>query len=82
MQRLQQRAAQGGHFMPPQLLASQLAALDYEEEELLLHVRPAAVDGGDGGCTAGGGAGSVETGAVQRFPSAGEIVEQILAHTK
>lgn len=36
--RLQQRAASGSHFMPPALLASQLATLEYTEDELLLHV--------------------------------------------
>lgn len=39
-QRLLQRAAAGGHFTPgTTLLDSQLAALEYEEAELLLHVR-------------------------------------------
>lgn len=47
--RLLQRAAEGGHFTPgAALLDSQLAALQYEEAELLLHVRgepfPAAED--------------------------------------
>ncbi len=36
--RLQQRAAAGSHFMPPTLLASQLATLEYTEDELFLHV--------------------------------------------
>lgn len=39
-QRLEQRAAEGAHFTPgTALLDSQLAALQYEEAELLLHVR-------------------------------------------
>jgi len=38
--RLLQRSAAGGHFTPgTALLDSQLAALDYEEAELLLHVQ-------------------------------------------
>jgi gluconate kinase len=53
--RLELRAAQGGHFMPPQLLASQLAALQYAEQELFMHVvAPPPGRGGAGG--AGGGA--------------------------
>lgn len=39
-QRLLRRAAAGGHFTPgAALLDSQLAVLEYEEDELLLHVR-------------------------------------------
>lgn len=39
-QRLLRRSAAGGHFTPgTALLDSQLAALEYEEAELLLHVR-------------------------------------------
>lgn len=34
------RAAEGSHFMPPSLLASQLAALRYRPEELLCHLGP------------------------------------------
>lgn len=38
-QRLQRRAAEGGHFTPgTALLDSQLAALEYHESELLLRV--------------------------------------------
>lgn len=49
--RLQRRAADGRHFMPPQLLASQLATLEYDEAELLLHVTsdmPVVTHGLDG----------------------------------
>ena len=37
-QRLEARAAQDAHFMPPSLLASQLATLQVEDSELLLRV--------------------------------------------
>jgi gluconate kinase len=37
-ERLQQRATAGAHFMPAALLDSQLAALQYEVEELYMHV--------------------------------------------
>jgi len=36
--RLRQRAAAGEHFMPPSLLDSQLQALQFEEQELLLRL--------------------------------------------
>jgi gluconate kinase len=38
-QALQARAAAGSHFMPPQLLDSQLRDLQYREEDLMCHVQ-------------------------------------------
>ncbi len=39
-QRLQRRQESHSHFMPPSLLQSQLAILEYEENELAWHAVP------------------------------------------
>jgi gluconokinase len=44
-QRVAERAAGGQHYMPPSLLPSQLAALQYEGQELAAHFRPQASTG-------------------------------------
>lgn len=63
--RLLERAASGGHFTPgTALLDSQLAALQYEEAELLLHVRGV-----------GGGAGPDEAPS---FPPPDDVVAAVL----
>lgn len=47
-ERLAMRHAGGGHFMPPELLQSQLAALQYREEDLFMHFRGDMQDGKEG----------------------------------
>jgi hypothetical protein len=73
--RLEARAAQGGHFMAPQLLASQLAALQYEERELFLHVASFGAGGRADNCCSGGAgpqaASATDSGAAEGRASSG-----------
>ncbi|KXZ43558.1 hypothetical protein GPECTOR_87g420 [Gonium pectorale] len=76
--RLASRHAAGGHFFPPSLLPSQLAALRVGPHELWAHVRPRGGGGGGGG---GGGDGDGGGGGSEdySFPTAEEIAEELAA---
>jgi hypothetical protein len=82
--RLQQRWQQGSHFMPPTLLQSQLDALEYEESELLLHVKPGSclVDQAGNIRVNGGSDGDMAGRSTGGFPSPQAIVQMILDRSK
>jgi hypothetical protein len=66
--------------MPASLLDSQLAALQCEEEELLLHVTAGDKQAGEGSCGGGGSSGGCREGNAEEeeFPSVQQIVESII----
>lgn len=69
LSRLELRAAQGRHFMPPSLLDSQLKQLSYHRDEMYM-----VFDGRSGGCSSRHNGGNSKS-CVGR--EAGPIVEAI-----